>query len=387
MHNRCRNAGFAILAALGTVASPVAATALSDLVDSLQPGEFAELQSSGYTRELLEVGSHTILEYAAKGLWNPIDRRLDFIGEGHTGGRKHIRYDEATNTWSELPEPPYFVGHSYDQQTIDPATGVIYARAHNSASFRRYSEADGWERLPTPPFDNWQVAGGLEWFPELGGFVFVDSVSGVWLYDVAAEEWELIDEPDPIGPLHNFAAYNPVHEVMLLGGGNNSTAVYLLDSDRRLKRVADSPNGNMLGPSPSQGRIVADVVTGDYLAFFVSGEFWRYDVRSDRWQFIDSHPLVDQSREWFNATAIDTHGVVLFMLWDGSASSVYVYRHTDQLAPPPDPDDGGTNTDGGGNDDGGDGEGTSSGNALGWPLLAAIVAACGLRRRRGRAQR
>ena len=64
--------------------------------------------------------------------WDPIGRRLYFLGSDHNSTSstlyaKHVQYDEATNTWSQLPQQPWFAinsgsaMHGYDHGAIDPA--------------------------------------------------------------------------------------------------------------------------------------------------------------------------------------------------------------------------------------------------------------------------
>ncbi len=318
----------AALASLAFDAAPGATTRLGEVAAALAPGEFARLQTSNFGLPVLRVGNrNSILEYAGKGVWDPARGELDFLGQGHDGGRKHIRYRAETNAWTVLPEPPY-VGHAYEHVAIDTTRGEVYLRAIGSLQFDRYAKASArWSKLPALPDVVHQVAGAIEFFPELGGLVFVDSVAGVWLFDVEEAAWERLAPAPPMGHIHNFASYNPVHQVVLFGGGNGSSRVYRLDRDARITRVADTPDGQTLGPSSRQGRIAADPVSGEYLAFFGDGGFHAYDVARNRWRALGRHPVAEAAREWFAATPISTYGVVLLMAWNFEQSSVHLYRH------------------------------------------------------------
>ena len=74
-----------------------------------------------------------------------------------------------------------------------------------------------------------QVAGGLEWYPELDGLVFVDGHEanhgdGLARWSRSGNQWSRVPAAmNGINEYHNFAEYNPVHHVMWLGGGSQGS--------------------------------------------------------------------------------------------------------------------------------------------------------------------
>ena len=87
------------------------ATVLGDLAASLQPGEWAELNSNGFGYDLLDAGSaHHILEYTEDAKWDPVTKQFLCIGQGHYANLKFITYDDATNTWTNEPKPSWASG-------------------------------------------------------------------------------------------------------------------------------------------------------------------------------------------------------------------------------------------------------------------------------------
>ena len=63
---------------------------------------------------------------------------------------------------------------------VNPATGEHYWRYYYSRRVERYDPVSGtWTALPLIPASYVQAASPIEYFPELGGLVFVDKPSGV----------------------------------------------------------------------------------------------------------------------------------------------------------------------------------------------------------------
>jgi hypothetical protein len=86
----------------------------------LSAGKWAILNqdgdASGYNRDLLVACSgpnnggscsDTVINYADKGLWDPLSEKIHFLGAGHLTAWKFLTYDVATNTWIRQPKP-YF---------------------------------------------------------------------------------------------------------------------------------------------------------------------------------------------------------------------------------------------------------------------------------------
>ena len=67
-----------------TAADP---SALASLAQSMAPGTWAELKTSGLTPALLQVPTHVmvynILEYQNSGVWDPTSHQVLFVGGPH----------------------------------------------------------------------------------------------------------------------------------------------------------------------------------------------------------------------------------------------------------------------------------------------------------------
>lgn len=333
---------------------PARATRLGDVAAQLQPGQWTVLNSatdgSGYNTDLLIscTGSDcadNILNYANEGHWNPLTRELHYIGQGH-GGRllKHISYAEATNRWSIEAKPYwdcspspscYSLVHNFDQTTIDPRTGDLFARKFNSTEVYRWTRATKtWSKLPAAP--NPQVAIALEYFPDVNGLLLLGG-GEVHLLRDGASAWERLASNLPMGPYNNVANYNPTHRIVLFGGGNGSQSVYKIDASLRITPVASAPApiGVM------SGLIVWDPASGRHLLFSSTGGFFEYDVAGDQWRALNGTSVpafASNSNRIIHRALIpvSTYGLVLVLTFDFENSKVYAYRHAASQSGPVD---------------------------------------------------
>jgi hypothetical protein len=341
-----RTAFRAAVLCLGLAPGAAWATSLSSLAASMQPGTWAEFTTTGYGLSLLDAGNgHHILEYADKACWDPVARRVRFVGEGHYSDLKFITYSDATNAWVVEPDPYWFcgagqcIGHGYDLNAMDPATGDHYFHRFNTRYFYHFNAAtSAWDSLPDIPqsvLDIVCIAGADEYFPELGGMVYVNgdgdpSRNGsVYLYRPAQRQWTLLGSNLPMGGYHNFAAYNPTVHAMLFGGGNGSRDIYRLDASGQITTLRQAPIN--LGIVSSLA--VPDPVTGNYLIFGADKSFWEYDIRTDSWRLISTstlpiHVVATDGAVWgVVAVPITTYGVTMFLKYDTSNPKLYLYKH------------------------------------------------------------
>lgn len=352
-----------LLVAVGFAALvPLAgASTLGDIAREMQPGEWRVLNQagdgSGYTFGDLLIACNgsdcgdNILNYADKGLWNPNTREIHFIGKGANGKElKHISYSEATNRWTREAKPYWdcspgegCIGHGYEHSTIDPATGDVFWRQFYSSSYYRWSRGSKtWSALPAGPSPECCVA--LEWFPEMAGFLVV-AKGQVHLYNRSLGTWRQLASGVAMGDYHTVATYNPVHKVVVFGGGNSggdyggARDLFKIDSAGRISRIAAPPaNVGIL-----QSVFTVDPASGKYLLLTSDGRFFEYDVPSNAWAALNSSGVQAFSSSLSNrieyrvAVPISTHGVVAFLVTDRSDSSsrVLLYKHASAPAAPP----------------------------------------------------
>jgi hypothetical protein len=339
-------------------------SALATLAAQMPPGTWAELPTNGLTNQLLtDIADYSyITQYSEDLAWDPISRQLLFVGGPHTGQVKFITYNEATNTWRAEPRPSFWNcaanelwglcrGHAYDHLAINAAAGKLYFRHFNSAVISQYDIATtAWSRLPDMPanvFAPGTCCGALEYFQEMNGLVAVMGAFGeVGLYTPANNQWRQLGSGVPMGGYTNFLEYNPVHKVMIFGGGWGSgsrKALHKLDATGAITRLNDHPFDQL---GSSQSIVTVDPVSGRYLVFGKIGDqpaFYEYEVTTDSWRLQPASrrpPFFDVGADGplFGtvATPISTYGVTAFLNYDRDNSKLYLYKHaplTAQSAP------------------------------------------------------
>src|SRR3990172_5169055 len=251
-------------------------TALSTLAASMQPGTWAELNTQGFGQSLLDdVNGSFIVQYTDDAQWDPIARQVYFIGAsyGFSSGAQRgnfIKYNEATNQWTLMPRPvPPFpnLAHAYDHSALNPATGEFYHSLYNDRDIYRYNPAtNSWSLLTTIPqniMSNLQITKGLEYFPEMGGLVWYSSGRGLYFYNTSTNQWSVLRSNDPCSNncYHEFTEYDPVHKIILFGGGDGSNALYKLDSLGNVTQMNNPP----IGLGITKSIITVDPVSGKFL--------------------------------------------------------------------------------------------------------------------------
>lgn len=315
--------------------------ALADLAASIEVGTFVPLATDGLTAELIDAGNgHNVLQYSDKGVWDPNTCQALFTGGGHLSLVKFLGYSASENTWFQAPNPtwwcettpddPYACStHAYGHNALDPATGSYWFRTFNNAAVHHTQVASPivaeWDEAPGLDASAAScIATALEYFPELGGLVYVDCTAQAVqvLYD-GASAWEVLPGTYPMGPYHNYATYNAALGQVLFGAGNGSDQLYLLDGSGAAEPIAAPPRQFHPSPDdPSTFRILtADPISGRFIAIAPAGDVFEYDAGTDQWtQMGYSAPENLQI-----AIPVSTYGVVLYVSLE---PAMYVYRHT-----------------------------------------------------------
>lgn len=362
MTNPIRNLIFICFAALWS--GVCFGTALSDLADSLSPGEFQELNTNGFgDGQFLRQGTNTAIDFADSAAWDPNTRKFLFIGAAHGEPTKFIIYDEASNSWSEGPHPCGGCGsHAYDHNTIDPASGVFYWRhpsALDQSIVYRYDVSGGTWLTPLPN-DDWVMANstrkrghrfaGMAYFPDRNELITIGSRS-VRNISITGSNNNLgsdHDSPNDWGSLgsynygsnYAFVEYNPVHNLILFGGGKSgddvSRSIYTLGPNGSVQQKNDSPVTLMMSNSGSvtkdRSLMTVDPASGDYLVLSDVGKLHVYNPVSDTW---NTNTRTLPWGSYSVATPVSTHGVIMFV----AEKKVWVYKHGDcDDCSPPDPD-------------------------------------------------
>lgn len=322
----------------GTV---ITSSSLSQLAASLAPGQWGELQTNNINSALSASGaSDMTIGYSEEMKWNPVTRQLQFVGSDHGDCTKFVVYDEATNRWTDKGKPAWvscITNHGYDHMAVDPATGDLFSRVFRTGDLYRW-DGSQWRALPTLNFGYTGAAAvGLEYFPEMDGLVWASVESGtlgsVFLWERKSNSWKRLTSASlPMGDPHQMVEYNPVHKVVVFGGGNGSRDIYSLDAQGNIRTLTRAPYGVGSG---NASRFTVDPVSGDFLVFFDNGEFWVYDYPSDSWTKQNVNiPSSARTTRYGNpifgvvTAPIAEYGVNVFVACDGADCHVTVYKHS-----------------------------------------------------------
>jgi len=347
---------FAVVAAVASTMAVAQSGTIGQAASAMQAGEWRQIgqggDASGWGSTLLKTGSDNLLNYADKGLWNPNTRELQFLGKGCCGEVfKFLTYTESTNRWTQEAKPYWdcspatnCYGHGYEHSTLDPATGNVFWRPYNSSVIYKWTRSTKtWSALPSGP--NPTIAVAIEYFPDLGGLVLVGA-GQIHLFVEATNTWTQLASGLTMGEYHNVASYNPVHKIVVFGGGNGSANLYKVDASRKVSAIQKAPvNVGILASV-----LTVDPASGRYLLLGAGGGFYQYDVAGNTWATLSSSGVPVWSPDsnrilYVVAVPVTSYGVVAFLTtyWSDSTSKVYLYKHAagtivpKDTTPPPAP--------------------------------------------------
>jgi hypothetical protein len=322
---------------------PITGSDLLDVVAQMQPGDWAELSTDDIGAALLGTGGSSgfIFGYAESMRWDPMSRRAFYLGSDHGGDDSYrfVAFDEATNAWVRLPQPPWSVvpagapegtyndAHGYDQLAIDPPGRRLFRRPYNGNRVHVYHLDEGtWSALPDPPFagEYGSCCDAIEYFAELGGLVWSRGHDAVWLFEDASGQWTPLADALGLTGTWLFAELDPVHHAMILGHGGG--ALYQLDAQGTMS-ARDPLSITIYDGSAWNGVFTVDPVSGEYLVLTASNhELHVYDAQGDRWALAAQQPPSTADGAVV-AAPLDTHGVTMFTHCRSGECGVLLYRH------------------------------------------------------------
>jgi hypothetical protein len=320
------------------MACAVLGSALGDLAASMQPKTWAELSTQGLvaatTGYATGCSSH-LIGYADNAVWDPIGKKFLFLGAPHyCWPWKFIIYSESTNKWTNgsLPASGMDVGgsqigHGYDHNAVDPTTGDVYHKPYHSRTVYRYSNGS-WSTHSTVPssvMPSLGITGGLAFFPEINGLVYIQGADGgVYYSNKNTGQWSRITQGLAMGPYSNLIEYDRVNQRVYFGGGNGSSDFYALDKDMKVTKKANVPI--TYGNSNGGASMSIDPVTGTVFIFSYEGSNrYQYNPATNQWgSFTGATPPLSFNFNEINAP-VSTHGVIMYM----TKSTVYLYKHAE----------------------------------------------------------
>jgi hypothetical protein len=215
-------------------------------------------------------------------------------------------------------------GHTYDCQAILPGKRLY---AISLWKHMRLYDIDRQDWIKSVPGFKGNSPGAAEGFPEMNGFVAFSRPKRLCLFNPTTGEKR---DLGPVGfGMHGIMEYNPVHKVVVVGGGDGNKRVgnrglWLVDVTGKIKRLKPAPVRLSCRP---QYKFTCDPVSGEYVVVGTTpdGKLKTYAY----------HPILDEWREipGFQppsgvAIPIDTYGVILYLAKPkGGPFSCHLYRH------------------------------------------------------------
>ena len=185
--------------------------------------------------------------------------------------------------------------------------------------------------------DYFQCCIGIEYFPDMGGLIVSNNGGGsLYHFKDSTQEWSQLASNLPMGDYHGFAEYNPVHKVVVFGGGNGSNRLYRLNADGSTATLKDAPSELRT----NEAVFTVDPVSGDYIVLAEGLTLYAFDPMSDTWTVADPNPPLPtiNANSPFNVIAapISNYGVTMFVTTyrNPSESEVWLYKHSPGTIPP-----------------------------------------------------
>ena len=326
---------------------PVTASLIGDIASQMQPGEWRAVPTIGFNDDLLfspRDTTHHALGWTEDMVWDPVTQQILYIGGGHEADTMFLVYSAASNTWRRItPLAPGWVrtgpggltDHAYDHNAIAPSVRRFYHRQFFSSYIDIYNiDTGAWSRSQEMP-NYAQCCGALEYFPEMGGLVYLDGSGALYLMDVNTGSWRTLAGSFRIGPYHNFAEYSPVAKVLLFGGGHDevvfSRDLYRMDASGTITRMNDAPIP--LGVNLSV--VTVDPNSGRFLIFGNDGSFYEYDALSDTWRqqtvsppFMADGGVYNKGIYGAMVAPVPNYNVIAVAKYNEKKSKLYLYKHS-----------------------------------------------------------
>jgi hypothetical protein len=362
-------------------------TAIGSIACSMTAGQWVHIANSTQTgfnsgNVLQPPAGGSATEFADKAQYNPVNDTLMFLGGSHTTTTTNcdstlfVSYTDSTNTWSNTnlnsPCPTYTgsfactgasgncanLGHAYQDNTIDPATGNFFYREYGAVNVSIYKQStQAWSSLPNfePSCSSGSscTEGGLEWFPDRNSLVLVDGTAGVFecvfsgsnSNGTPCSSWTQIactgfnscsgmeDLYNRMGPYQNFAVYSKMCRCIAMGGGGTTfVATYGATANWSIKNAA--PFTLDQAAAGGGNAWVIDPISGLFLVADVGSCYvWTYNPQTDTWTQVSVEPQCPTAENgvadiitfpWTNYDVTEW----VYQGEAGSNGSIYLYKNS-----------------------------------------------------------
>ena len=321
-------------------APPVTAgTQLADTAAAMAPGTWVELNTIGLTGSFLADpanNGHHILQYSDKAVWDSVNKTFVYAGSGHLGLGKTIIYTPATNTWSQAAVTSCDdFPHNYQRITFNAGTGLVY-KNDGSVNCTYSSATDTWGSIAGIPFGNQSFSAGLEYFPERNRLYWTDAEYSSTNFQRIAEfqfpngPWNLLWSGLNGGSNHMVAMYSPVYKVLMMGGGEGSTALHRINQDGTKTEMTAPFSIGVIDTV-----FTLDPMSGNYLVLRSNHTFYEFNpTGSGTWtqltgaktppNFWDTPTTADN----IIAAPITTYGVTMFVAYHSGSPVAWLYKNS-----------------------------------------------------------
>lgn len=323
-------------------------SAMAVLAASMTAGQWAQMTPSGLTTAMFETGASNTIDYLDKGCHDPVNKQIRFIGGGHLTDLRWHQYDETTNAWSVLVDPPWDDGspessasqpstggapsfnfHGYQNNALDPATGDQYLRMFGTtALIRRYTRAtDTWSTI-SPIVSGSTGVAATEWLPGIGteGGLITLKYGDVQRWDKAAATFTNFTLGSPRLD-HPIAVRSVPNNVVLFGGGDGDSNLYSIGPTGGITTRTACP----IGMGVTQSVTTACPVSGDLIVIGGSSNARKYNVATDTWSTLTfsgapaALPADIADTTYVMAVPIPAYGVIAFLF--PTTPSMWLYKH------------------------------------------------------------
>lgn len=318
-------------------------TDIGTLAESMEPGSWAELQTTGLQVMNAPEGggaSGHILAYAHEFIWDPNSRKAFFVGGDHDGGpEKFVEYSAVNNAWSENSRPGWMSGsnnqnHSYSYMGWDPRGRFWYGNKEYDTASETWAD-HGWSGQHTS--SSTRARRAHAYLAGVGSICFFEGAVYVWDED-GSGPWRTVRSRFSLGTdrdnLHFVAIENPVTNKVLMGGGESGDQLWLMDASENITALGPTPFSQVSNKGNSTSVITVDPGTGFFIVHAPSGELWEFDSENDRWARISqSTPLSNPTKSgWQNAiigATSTTYNVSIYVRWIlGATPKMWLYKHS-----------------------------------------------------------